>query len=512
MLIKTFGSAIQGIHATKITIEVNISQGIRFFIVGLADHSIRESQQRIETAIANNNFEWPRFRIVINMAPADIRKEGTHFDLPLAIGILAASNQVNPDRLKDYLMIGELSLDGGVMGVKGVLPMTLNAKECGFKGVIVPEQNAGEASVVDEFEVVPVSDLNGVVAFLNGSMVILPHKADLISGLSEKGSMHGADFSEVKGQERVKRALLIAAAGMHNLIMSGPPGSGKTMISSRISTILPPMSLEESIQTTKIHSVAGKIKNSSNLIRFRPFRSPHHTISNIALIGGGSTPNPGEISLAHNGVLFMDEFPEFRRDALEVLRQPIEERLVHLSRANYSITYPANFMLVAAMNPCPCGYYNHPERECSCGPGMIKRYLSRISGPLLDRIDIHLEVTPVPFKELTEVSASESSESMRLKVVRARKIQEMRFDKVSQISVNAQMGPGLMRRYCSLSRAGRSIIGLAMDRLGLSARSYDRILKVARTIADLDDSDKISPAHVAEAIQYRSLDREGWMG
>lgn len=512
MLIKTFGSAIQGIHATKITIEVNISQGIRFFIVGLADHSIRESQQRIETAISNNNFEWPRYRIVINMAPADIRKEGTHFDLPLAIGILAASNQVSPDRLNDYLMIGELSLDGGVMGVKGVLPMTLNAKECGFKGVIVPKKNAGEASVVDEFEVVPVSDLKGVVAFLNGRMVIPSYKADLASGFQEKVSMHGADFSEVKGQETIKRALLIASAGNHNIIMAGPPGSGKTMISSRIPTILPPMSLEEALQTTKIHSVAGKIKNSSNLIRSRPFRSPHHTISNIALIGGGSSPNPGEISLAHNGVLFMDEFPEFRRDALEVLRQPLEERLVHLSRANYSVTYPANFMLVAAMNPCPCGYYSHPEKECTCGPGMIKRYLSRISGPLLDRIDIHIEVTPVPFKELTEVSPSESSETMRLNVVRARKIQERRFEKISQINVNAQMGPGLMRRYCSLCRAGRSMIGLAMDRLGLSARSYDRILKIARTIADLDDSDKISPAHVAEAINYRNLDREGWMG
>ncbi len=512
MLIKTFGSAIQGIHATKITIEVNISQGIRFFIVGHADYTIRESQQRIETAISNSNFEWPRYRVVINMAPADIRKEGTHFDLPLAIGILAASNQVSPDRLKDYLMIGELSLDGGVMAVKGVLSMTLNAKECGFKGVIVPEKNAAEASVVDEFEVVPVSDLKDVVAFLNGNMEISPLKFDFASGPQEGVSMQGADYSEVKGQERVKRALLIASAGNHNLLMAGPPGSGKTMISSRIPTILPPMSLEEALQTTKIHSVAGRIKNSSNLIRIRPFRSPHHTISKIGLIGGGSRPNPGEISLAHNGVLFMDEFPEFKRDALEVLRQPIEERLVHLSRANYSITYPANFMLVAAMNPCPCGYYNHPEKECSCGPGMIKRYLSRISGPLLDRIDIHLEVTPVPFKELTEVSDSESSETMRLKVVRARKIQERRFEKIDQINVNAQMGPGLMRRYCTLDMAGRSLIGLAMGRLGLSARSYDRILKIARTIADLDDSAKILPMHVAEAITYRNLDREGWMG
>ncbi len=512
MLIKTFGSAIQGIHATKITIEVNISQGIRFFIVGLADNSIRESQQRIETAITNNNYEWPRYRVVINMAPADIRKEGTHFDLPLAVGILAASKQLNTDRLKDYLMIGELSLDGGVMAVKGVLPMTLNAKECGFKGVIVPEKNAEEASVVDKFDVVPVSDLNGVVSFLNGSREISPLKTDVSSELFEKVSMHGADFSQVKGQETVKRALLIASAGNHNLIMAGPPGSGKTMIASRIPTILPPMSLEESIETTKIHSVAGKIINSSNLVRVRPFRSPHHTLSNIALIGGGSSPNPGEISLAHNGVLFMDEFPEFRRDALEVLRQPIEERLVHLSRANYSITYPANFMLVAAMNPCPCGYYNHPEKECSCGAGMIKRYLSRISGPLLDRIDIHIEVTPVPFKKLTEVSESESSETMRINVMRARNIQERRFEKIGHINVNAQMGPGLMRRYCSLDRAGQSIIGLAMERLGLSARSYDRILKVARTIADLDDSDKILSAHVAEAINYRNLDREGWMG
>ncbi len=512
MLIKTYGSAVTGVLATTITIEVNISQGIRFFIVGLADSAIRESQQRIESALSNNGFEWPRYKVVINMAPADIRKEGTHFDLPLAIGILAASDQFKTDRLIDYIILGELSLDGGVMPVKGVLPMVLNARESGFAGVIVPAKNAGEASVVEGIEVIPAVDLIGVISFLNGSLHIPPVKMEIKSDYQFDLDQNGIDFSEVKGQEAVKRALLIASAGNHNLIMVGPPGSGKTMLAKRVQTILPPMTLQESLQTTKIHSVAGKIESNGKLVTIRPFRSPHHTISDIALIGGGVSPKPGEISLAHNGVLFLDELPEFKKNVLEVLRQPVEERSINVSRANYTVVYPASFMLIASMNPCPCGFYNHPEKECNCGPGIIKRYLSRISGPLLDRIDIHMEVTPVPFRHLTDSGSPESSASIRDKVIAARKIQEKRFKRFDTVFSNAQMGPGLMKQHCFFDNAGESILNLAMQRLGLSARSYDRIRKVARTIADLAESDRILSQHVAEAVNYRALDREGWSG
>ncbi|MEN8203494.1 MAG: YifB family Mg chelatase-like AAA ATPase [Bacteroidota bacterium] len=512
MLIKTYGSAIHGIHAIKITIEVNISQGIRFFIVGLADHAIRESQQRIETAIINNNYQWPRYRIVINMAPADIRKEGTHFDLPLAIGILAASKQVFADRLKDYLILGELSLDGSVMAVKGVLPMALNAKECGFKGVIVPEVNAGEASVVEGLEVIPVPDLNAVVSFLNGMEQIAPIKRDLKRDRIDARDLNGLDYAQVKGQEAVKRALLIASAGSHNLLMVGAPGSGKTMMARRLPTILPPMTLEESIQTTRVHSVVGKMGAKGGLVSTRPFRSPHHSISDIALIGGGASPKPGEISLAHNGVLFLDELPEFKRNVLEVLRQPLEERIIQVSRANYTVVYPANFMLVASMNPCPCGYYNHPKKECNCGPGIIKRYLSRISGPLLDRIDMHLEVTPVSFKSLSGTRDSENSKSMRDRVLAVKKIQEDRFKHITNVYSNSQMESGLLSQHCVLDRAGQSMIGMALESLKLSARSYNRILKVARTIADLEESKNIRVSHVSEAVTYRNLDREGWSG
>lgn len=512
MLIKTYGSAIHGIHAIKITLEVNISQGIRFFIVGLADHAIRESQQRIETAIVNNNFQWPMFRIVINMAPADIRKEGTHFDLPLAIGILAASQQVEQDRLKDYMILGELSLDGSVKAVKGVLPMAQCAKESGFKGVIVPKANAAEAAVVEGLDVLPVADLNSLVSYFNGSEEILPFKRDLSLNPTGSRDRQGLNFAQVKGQEAVKRALLIASAGSHNLLMVGAPGSGKTMLARRLPTILPAMTLEESIQTTKVYSIVGKTGVKGGLVRTRPFRSPHHTISDIALIGGGASPKPGEISLAHNGVLFLDELPEFKRHVLEVLRQPLEEMVIQVSRANYSVIYPARFMLVASMNPCPCGFYNHPEKECMCAPGFIKRYLSRLSGPLLDRIDMHMEVTPVPFKSLSDSGSSLSSEVMRAQVRTARLIQENRFKAIPEVHCNSQMEPGLLTQHCELDRAGQSMIRMALEGLKLSARSYNRILKVSRTIADVEESKHILASHVAEAITYRNLDREGWSG
>ena len=512
MLVKTFSCTLRGISAILISIEVNITQGIRFFIVGLADHAIRESQQRIESAITTNGYTWPHYRVVINLAPADIKKEGTHFDLPLAIGILAATGQVNHDCLNTHLILGELSLDGTILPVKGVLPMILHARESGMKSVIVPRQNAREASMVNGIEVIPVDHLKDAVHYLNGDMTIIPTKMDPASFKEGTNNIAGIDFAEVKGQETIKRAMLIAAAGNHNLLMIGSPGSGKTMLARRIPTILPPMTLEESLETTKIHSVAGKLVTRENLIISRPFRSPHHSSSDIALIGGGNSPKPGEVSLAHNGVLFLDELPEYKRHVLEVLRQPLEERVIHVSRANYTVVYPANFMLIASMNPCPCGYYNHPEKECSCGQGSIKKYISRISGPLLDRIDIHMEVVPVPFRNISRVGKSENSSTMRKRVISARRIQERRFKDIEGIYTNAQMEAGLMRIHCVTDQAGQSILKLAMERLGLSARAYNRILKVARTIADLEECPYIRASHVAEAVNYRNLDREGWAG
>jgi len=512
MLVKAFSGAVIGIGAIRIAIEVHITQGIRFFIVGLADHAIRESQQRIEAALSTNAYTWPRFRVVINLAPADIRKEGSHFDLPIAVGILAASKQVGLEYLNEYLIMGELSLDGSVLPVRGVLSMALLARDEHFKGVIVPSGNVSEASVVEGIEVMGAEDLNQVVSFLNGEWVHARPESNLGESPEIRLPHNLANFSEVKGQAMVKRAMMIAAGGSHNLIMVGPPGSGKSMMARCMPSILPPMSLEESLQTTRIYSVAGKIDDENGLIRTRPFRSPHHSSSNIAMIGGGSSPQPGEISLCHNGVLFLDELPEFKRTVLEVMRQPLEDREIRISRANYRVSYPADFMLLAAMNPCPCGFYNHPEKECHCGPGLIKRYLSRISGPLLDRIDLHLEVLPVPFNDLSQIQDEEGSEAMREKVEAARQMQRKRFAGIDHLCCNARMGNAQRMRFCQLDKAGSNLIRRAMEGLGLSARAYDRILKVSRTIADLEQSIKIHSSHVAEAINYRSLDREGWSG
>jgi magnesium chelatase family protein len=512
ILVKTFGSAVHGIKATTITIEVDVSQGINFFIVGLPDSAVKESQQRIDSALRANGYKMPGRKVVINMAPADIRKEGSAYDLPIAIGILASSEQIVSDKLDKYLMMGELSLDSGLQPIRGVLPIAIKASEEGFKGFILPKQNAREAAVVSGLDVYGVENLKQVIDFLTGAITLEPTVVNTEDEFYANVSNYDVDFSDVKGQENVKRALEVAAAGGHNIIMIGPPGAGKTMLAKRIPTILPPLSLQEALETTKIHSVAGKMAKNSSLMTTRPYRSPHHTISDVALVGGGTFPQPGEISMAHNGVLFLDELPEFKRTVLEVMRQPLEDRIVTVSRAKFSVEYPASFMLVASMNPCPCGFYNHPEKECVCSPGIVQKYLNRISGPLLDRIDIHLEVVPVPFDKLSEDRLTESSNVIRARVAKARKIQGERFKDQKNIHSNAQMSSKLLRKYCELDSACQSLIKNAMEKLGLSARAYDRILKLSRTIADLENAENIRPNHLAEAIQYRSLDRDGWAG